>query len=90
MKKSELIELYAEATGLPNSQAAEALEKLGDIMAAELLAGGEVPLPRVGKLLTGNSPARMARNPKTGAAIEVPARRKVQLRVAKELKDSLN
>lgn len=90
MKKSEFINLYAEATGLPKSQAAEALEKLGDIMAAELLAGGEVPLPRVGKLLTVNAPARMARNPKTGAAIEVPARRKVQLRVPKELKESLN
>lgn len=90
MKKVDLIALYAEATGMPKTQAAEDLEKLGDIMAAELLAGGEVPLPSVGKLSVKTTPAHKGRNPKTGQPIDLPARRKLKISATKELKDSLN
>lgn len=90
MKKIELIALYAEATGIPKTQAAEDLEKLGDIMAAELLAGGEVPLPSVGKLVIKKTLPHKGRNPRTGEVIDLPASRKVKLNMGKELKESLN
>lgn len=90
MTKVELTKLYAEATGLPATQAKDDLDKLGDIMTAELLGSGEVPLPGIGKLGVKSVAARTARNPKTGEAIVVPARKKVFLRVGKELKESLN
>lgn len=90
MTKVELTKLYAEATGLPATQAKDDLDKLGDIMTAELLGSGEVPLPGIGKLCVKSVAARTARNPKTGEAIVVPARKKVFLRVGKELKESLN
>lgn len=90
MKKIDLIALYAEATGMPKTQAAEDLEKLGDIMAAELLAGGEVPLPHVGKLVIKKTLPHKGRNPRTGEAIDLPASRKVKLNVGKELKESFN
>lgn len=89
MKKAELIDAFKEATGLTRAQAGEYLDRLGDIMAAELLGGGEVPLPRVGKLYVKTTAARSGRNPRTGAAISIAAGKKVALFVGKELKDSL-
>lgn len=90
MTKTQFAQLYAEAVGISVNRAKEDLERLGDIMAAELLAGGEITLPRVGKLITKETKPRTARNPKTGDTIHVPAGKKVVLRVGKELKESLN
>lgn len=89
MKKSALIDLYAEATGMPKSQSAEYLARLGDIMATELLAGGEVPLPGIGTLQVRSTAARPGRNPKTGAAIQIPAGRKVAFATSAAFKASL-
>lgn len=89
MTKAELVKLYAEATQLPVGDAGECLERLGDIVAAELLGGGSVPLPGVGKLVIKARAARTGRNPRTGAAVTIPASRVVLLRVGKDLKAAL-
>jgi len=36
-----------------------------------------------------NRPARMGRNPATGAAIQIQASKKIAFRAAKELKDAI-
>ena len=89
MTKADLIKLWQEATGLTGKQAGESLERLGDILAAELLAGGDVPIPRVGKLVVRTTAARAGRNPKTGEAIEIPAGKKIVLNVGGDLKSAL-
>lgn len=89
MKKPDLIDLYAEATGMPKTQSAEHLARLGDIMATELLAGGELPLPGIGTLHVRATAARSGRNPKTGAAIQIPAGRKVAFSMSKGFKADL-
>ena len=53
------------------------LQALKDVTAQELTAGGEVPLPGLGKLKTKDRAARMGRNPRTGEAVTIPARRVV-------------
>jgi len=90
MTKTELIQAYAEAAGIPKTQAGEHLERLCDIIAAELLGGGEAPLPRIGKLYVADTAARKGRNPRTGAAIDIPAGKAVKFSVSKSLKESLN
>lgn len=52
-------------------------QALKDVAAQELTAGGEVPLPGLGKLKTKDRAARMGRNPRTGEAVTIPARRVV-------------
>ena len=52
-------------------------QALKDVAAQELTAGGEVPLPGLGKLKTKDRAARMGRNPRTGEAMTIPARRVV-------------
>ena len=89
MTKADLLKDLQEATGLNGIQTKEFFERLGDIMAAELLGGGEVPLPRIGKIVVADMAARMARNPKTGETIQVPAKKKLTLKVGREMKDAL-
>lgn len=89
MNKSELIKAFKEAIQLPAKQAQEYLERFGDIAAAELLGGGEVPLPGIGKLVVKERAARTGRNPRTGAPVTIPATRIVLLRVGKDLKEAL-
>lgn len=91
MTKAELIAAWQEATEhyITNAQAKEYLDRLCCIMTAELLGGGEVPLPGIGKLKVKRVAARAGRNPRTGEPVEISARTKVVLSVGKELKGSL-
>ena len=45
--------------------------------------------PGVGKLVVVNRKARMGRNPQTGEAIKIPAKRVLKFRIAKAMKDAV-
>lgn len=91
MTKAELIKKWAgENPALTHAQYEVALNSLGDVIAAELLGGGEVTLPHLGKFKTARTVARVGRNPRTGEAIDVPAKQKAVFVAGKELKESLN
>lgn len=89
MTKAELMKSLREATGLTAASTEEFFERLCDIVAAELLGGGEVSLPRVGKLTVKGRAARKGRNPRTGERMDIPAGKKLVLIACKEMKDSL-
>ena len=90
MNKVELLKTFQEATQLPANQAKEYLERFGDIAAAELIGGGEVPIPGVGKLVIKKRAARKGRNPKTGEALDIPAKRVLGVSLGKEFRESFN
>jgi len=81
--------MVAEGAQKSLAEAESVLNALGDVAAAELLGGGEVPLPGVGKLTTVARKAATRRNPRTGAPVEVPAKHVVKFSTAKALKDAL-
>lgn len=95
MTKSELLKEWQEEAskhipgGLSMVKHDALLNTLCKVIAAELAAGGEVPLPHIGKLQVRDVAARTGRNPATGEPIEIPAKRKVALVVAKAMKDTL-
>lgn len=66
----------------------KALQSFCSVAAAELLAGGEVSLPGLGKLKVKTTNARTGRNPRTGEAIDIPAGRKVVFTPGKEFKEA--
>lgn len=68
----------------------KALDAMGDIAAAELLGGGEVPLPKLGKLKVREMAAREGHNPITGEVIAIPAHKKVAFFAGKDLKEAMN
>ena len=89
MKKIELIAAMQQAAGLTKLKAREYLERFGDIAAAEIRKGGEVPLPGLGKLKVQEKPERRGRNPRTGESVTVTARRVVTFSTSSSLKQSM-
>lgn len=94
MKKDELIGQALEAVRTKHgrtwslSDMEAAVSAFCEVAAAELLGGGSVPLPGIGKLKIRQTSARAGRNPRTGAAIEIPAGQKVVFIPGKEFKDA--
>jgi len=87
LTKSQIIGAVAEAAGLTKKQAAATLEALVNL--AYKNAKNSFTLPGLGKLVLVNRKARMGRNPATGEAIKIAAKRVVKFRVAKAAKDAI-
>ena len=90
LTKDQLIADIAEAIDAPKTTARNALEQLGQIVADQLENGVEITLPGIGKLKVAERPARTGRNPSTGAAIEIAAKKVIKFVPAKVLPDSIN
>ncbi len=90
MTKTELVAAVADAMESDKKTANAALDALSNVIAAEVAKGGSVTLPGVGKIYCRDRPARMVRNPATGASIQKEADRQVKVTIAKALKDSVN
>ena len=87
MNKSELYAHFAERLGIKRAEAGAFFDELQRLTGEELLGCGEFVLPGIVKLVVQQRDKRMARNPATGARVEVPARQVVKARIAKPLKD---
>ncbi len=87
MTKSQIIAHLAEAAEVSKKTAATMLEALGALAYKEAKKG--FTLPGFGKLVLVNRKARMGRNPLTGAAIKIPAKKVVKFRIAKAAKDAI-
>jgi len=87
LTKSQIAEHLAEKTGTTKKVSAQFLEELAGL--AYKQAKNSFTLPGLGKLVLVNRKARMGRNPATGEAIKIPAKRVVKFRVAKAAKDSI-
>ena len=87
LTKSKIIEQLANKTGFTKKDAGNFLEELATLAYKEAKNGFTVP--GLGKIVLVNRKARMGRNPQTGEAIKIPAKRVVKFRVAKAAKDSI-
>ena len=87
MTKSQIVAGVAEATGISKTQASMALEAL--VSMAYKGAKDAFTVPGLGKLVLVNRKARMGRNPATGEAIKIKAKKVVKFRVAKACKDAI-
>ena len=65
------------------------VEKYAAIAVRETKKSGVFVLPGIGRLVRVDRKARMGRNPATGAAIKIPAKKVVKFRVAKSVKDAI-
>ena len=91
LTKSATITKVAEMAGkalgteLSKKETTAVLEALVNLAYKE--AKNKFTLPGLGKIELKNRKARMGRNPKTGEAIQIKAKRVVKFRVAKAAKD---
>ena len=89
MNLNDLADQIAGAHDLTKTQARSIVASVFDGIAAAAAKGEEVSLPGFGKFKVADRPAREGRNPSTGAAIQIPASKKVGFTAAKALKDKL-
>jgi len=87
MSKSAVAAALAQKVDVPKKQAALFLEELACLAYSE--AKNAFTLPGLGKLVLVQRKARMGRNPATGEAIKIPAKKVVKFRVAKAAKDAI-
>ena len=87
LTKSQIAASIAETSGLSKKQTTEIFELIADL--AYRNAKNTFTFPGLGKLVLVNRKARMGRNPATGEAIKIPAKRVVKFRVAKAAKDAI-
>jgi DNA-binding protein HU-beta len=85
--KSQIIDGMAKEAGVNKKQAKAALESL--VAMAYKGAKDGFTIPGLGKLVIQRRKARMARNPATGKAIKIPAKKVLKFRVAKAAKDAI-
>lgn len=93
MTKQDLINAIAAHTANTGTSKATinfVLDALGEVAHTELKKGGEVTLPGIGKLSVKYVAARKGHNPATGAAVDIPAKKKPHFSAAKALKDAVN
>ncbi|MDP4200145.1 MAG: HU family DNA-binding protein [Bacteroidota bacterium] len=87
MTKSAIVDHLATENELTKKQAAAVMESLVTLAYREAKRGFTVP--GLGKLVLSDRKARMGRNPQTGEAIKIPARKVVRFRVGKQAKDAI-
>ncbi|MFQ6082841.1 MAG: HU family DNA-binding protein [Candidatus Aminicenantia bacterium] len=93
MNKTELIQKLAKQTGLSLKDAKSAVDSIFDarpgkgIIAIELDSGRKVTLPGFGTFEPRTRKARSGRNPRTGARIQIPAKKYPAFKPGKTLKE---
>lgn len=80
MNKAELIEVIAKETGISKVQTNVALDSFTEAVVGALKKGDRVTLVGFGTFSTGERAARTGRNPQTGAAIKIKARKTVKFK----------
>jgi len=90
MNKSDLIAAVANAAGTTNKDAEGILNSFRDLVQAAVRKGDDVAYPGLGKFSQTARKARMARNPRTGEALKVPASKAPKFTAAAELKRVVN
>ena len=89
MTQTQLVRKLAESCEVSNKVARTFLDTLGAEAIKEVKKSGVFVVPGLGRLVRVDRKARMGRNPATGEAIKIPAKKVVKFRVAKAAKDAI-
>ncbi len=90
MTKAELVDFVAEKADLTKADAARALDAVVAGVTKGLKKEGKVSLIGFGTFTAKKKPARVGRNPQTGAEVKIPARVSPSFKAGSKLKDALN
>jgi len=90
MTKAELAHEEANNSDLTKQQAAVVVRTVFDSIVETLRSGDKVEVRGFGSFCLRERKARIARNPKTGESVQVPAKRVVYFKLGKELRELIN
>ncbi len=89
MNKAELVAQLAEEAGITKTQANAALDAFVDNVTKTLKKGDKVTLVGFGTFSVSKRQARVGRNPQTGEAIKIKAKKVARFKAGKELSGKL-
>lgn len=87
MTKSDLIELVTSEAGVTKAVAGKVVDAVFSGITAELKKGGKLTIVGFGTFSVQERSARTGRNPQTGEALEIPAKKSGKFTAGKDLKD---
>ena len=90
MTKAELIEEVSRVVEMPRKDSEVIVEAIFDSVVKALRGGDKIEIRGFGSFRTRQRQPRVGRNPKTGARVDVPAKRIPYFKPSKELKDLVN
>ena len=90
LTKADLIEEILRITELPRKESETIVETIFDSIIGSLQKGQKIEIRGFGSFRTRQRQPRIGRNPKTGARVEVPAKKIPYFKPSKELKDVVN
>jgi DNA-binding protein HU-beta len=89
MNRKELVNAAAAHTGLASRDIDTALRGITEVIEAVAAKGEQVTISGFAKFARVDRPARMARNPATGAPVKVKASKKAKITPLKGFKDAV-
>ena len=90
MKKSEMISVIAEKTGVSKSEAEKVFNATFDMFKEELAKGEKVSVAGFGTFKISERAAREGRYPLTGEKLQIAASKSVSFKAGTELKKVVN
>src|SRR5438445_8624480 len=90
MTKADLIEEVSTLAEVTRKDGEVIVETIFDSIVKSLRAGDKIEIRGFGSFRTRQRKPRIGRNPKTGARVEVPAKKIPFFKPSKELKDLVN
>jgi integration host factor subunit beta len=90
MTKADLIEEVSRVVEMTRKDSEVIVEVIFDSIVRALRGGDKIEIRGFGSFRTRQRQPRVGRNPKTGARVEVPAKRIPYFKPSKELKDLVN
>jgi integration host factor subunit beta len=90
MTKADLIEDVSQAVEMSRKDSEVIVETIFESIIKSLKTGDKIEIRGFGSFRTRPRKARIGRNPKTGARVEVPAKKIPYFKPSKELKDLVN
>jgi DNA-binding protein HU-beta len=89
MTQTQIVKALAAHSEVSSKVARGFLDGLAALAIAEVKKNGVFVVPGLGRLVRQDRKARMGRNPATGEAIKIAAKKVVKFRVAKAAKDAI-
>ena len=90
MTKAEIVKSVAEEVGITQAAAEKAITATFGAVLAGAMAGEKVTVPGFGTFGLVESAAREGRNPSTGAAIHIEAKKTLKFKISKPVEDRIN
>ena len=89
MNKTTLVAYIADKTGSTKADAERMVDAFMSAVTETLQKEDSVSLTGFGSFSISHRKARVARNPRTGAIVQVPARKAPKFKAGKQLKDAV-